>query len=422
MPPRATRRAPAPELSVLWDAVHRFRLRRHFLAPRASALATLRVLGAIGGAQAQLPSAAALSLASRIDGLTRSALAQATGPRRRIVRAWCLRRTLFWLPAGDVATFARGTQRTADREVRWARNHGISAREIDRLLSAMDRSLAQPKTRREFCHEVAADLGRPIASRRGYGWGGRRPVPAVKVGRWNLPAFYMLHLYASRRPVCFGPPRGAQATFVRADAWVPGYREVPVPEAEEALLRRYLAAYGPATSADFARWSGIGRTAAAQVWGRIAREIVAVDVEGWSAGLLRADQRPIADAAADDGTTVRLLPYFDTYLLGHEERRHLVGAPHHRRVYRPQGWIAPTVIADGRVVATWAHEVVGDTARVLVDPLVPPSAARLAAIRAEADRLARFLGVGRAEVAIGRPRGAPVPPAAEIDGLGLADR
>lgn len=396
--PRDSRRA--PDLRVAWADVHRFRLRRHFLAPRARAVATLRVLGAIGGAQAQVPSAAALSLASRVDGLTRAALAEALGPRRRIVRAWCMRRTLFWVPAHELALFARGTQLRADKELRWARNHGISARELNGLLDAMDRSLAEPKTRGEFCHEVATEMGRPVASRRGYGWGGERPVPAVKVGRWNVPAFYMLHLYASRRPVCFGPPRGTQATFVRADAWIRGYRELPVADAEERLLRRYLAAYGPASPADFARWTGLTRTAAIAVWDRIAGELVSVDVDGWSAGALRADARAITDGPAESAPTVRLLPHFDAYLLGHEERDHLVGAAHHRRVYRAQGWIAPTLLVDGRVAATWRSEVDGARLHVRLEPWGPLSRSALEQATAEASRIAEFLGCGRAIVRV----------------------
>src|SRR6266536_1213362 len=52
---------------------------------------------------------------------------------------------------------------------------------------------------------------------------------------------------------------------------------------------------------------------------------------------------------------VRLLPYFDSFLLGHKEREHLMAMEHRPKVYRPQGWIAPVVLGNGRGAAVWEH-------------------------------------------------------------------
>ena len=397
-PPRALS---APAARFTWAQVHRFRVGRHSLVERSGPKTAEEVLRRIGGVQAQVLSAAEQSLWCRITGWRRGNLSRALDPERAMVRTWCMRRTLFVVPARDLALFTRGTQRRAEKEITWARRHGISARELERLLDAIGQALEQPRTRRELSELVATGLGRPLASRRGYGWGSRRAVPAVKVGRWNVPVHYMLHLYGARMAVCCGPVRGSEPTYVRGDRWVAGFRDREVPDAEDALLRLYLGAYGPAAPVDFARWAGLGVTAATEVWDRLGRDIVPVEVEGWRAGLLEHDVDELT-RASHRGPSVRLLPYFDTYLLGHESRRHLVGEADHRRVYRNQGWIAPTLLVDGHVAATWSSEVDSSRLVVRVDPLERLGRATVEQARHEATGLAEFLGCEETSVRIVR--------------------
>jgi hypothetical protein len=201
----------------------------------------------------------------------------------------------------------------------------------------------------------------------------------------------LLHLVAARGVVCYGPNRGNEPTFVRADAWIPGWKDIPMDEAEELLLRRYLQAFGPATAADFAMWSGITLTEAREIWARQQANLALVDVEGWPAAVLREDLPRLAKADFER-PLVRLLPYFDTFLLGHREREHLMSGEQRPHVYRPQGWIAPVVLVDGRAAAVWEHAREGDSLRVRVTKFGPLSRVVTAGIREEARDLARFLG------------------------------
>ena len=62
------------------------------------------------------------------------------------------------------------------------------------------------------------------------------------------------------------------------------------------------------------------------------------------------------------------------------------------RVYRPQGWLSPVLVVDGRMAGVWRHEVKGGRVRVAIEPFARlPWAVRQAA-EAEADRLAGWLG------------------------------
>jgi hypothetical protein len=225
----------------------------------------------------------------------------------------------------------------------------------------------------------------------GGGWGNRRKLAAVPVGHLAYPVVELLHLAAARGVVCYGPNRGSEPTFVRADAWIPGWQDVTREQAEGLLLHTYLRSFGPATATDFSVWSGINLTEARAIWARQQEGLAGVDVKGWEAAVLREDLDQLAQAEFER-PHVRLLPYFDSYLLGHKDREHLAGIEHRPRVYRSQGWIAPVVLVDGRVAAVWEYARKGDRLTVQVRGFGPISRQISACIREEAQDLGRFLG------------------------------
>jgi hypothetical protein len=94
------------------------------------------------------------------------------------------------------------------------------------------------------------------------------------------------------------------------------------------------------------------------------------------------------------------LPYFDTFLLGHREREHLVPKQYHPNVFRPQGWIAPVVLVDGRVAGVWEHAREGNRLHVKVTKFGSLSRRAVTAIREEATNLGRFLSIPSADVYI----------------------
>jgi len=95
---------------------------------------------------------------------------------------------------------------------------------------------------------------------------------------------------------------------------------------------------------------------------------------------------------------VRLLPYFDAYLLGHRDRRHIVDAAKLKTVYSTQGWVAPVVLVDGRAAGTWSVTREGGHLRIGVTPFAPFSRDIRTTIREEAHDLGRFLGAGEVQL------------------------
>ena len=384
---------------VTRDQVAAYRLARHHLDRRAPKHALVSVVGSMAGAQAQLLSAAQISLSARTAGLTvadvDTALAQ-----RLVVKVGCMRRTLYLVPAGLVAVFVRGTARRAEKEVRWALRKGVPSRVVDAAIDAALGALDEPLTRAELAERACRALGTRPRVVHGGGWGSRGKVAAVPVGALTYPVVDLLHLAAARGVVCYGEPRDGEPTFVRADAWVPGYEEVAPEDAETRLLQRYLEAFGPATAADFAAWAGVTLREARGLWARLEGELATIDVQGSEARLLLADVDGLSRARMER-PHVRLLPYFDSYLLGHADRGHLVPDAHRRQVSRAQGWIAPVVLVDGRVLGVWKHARKSSRLAVEVTPLGRLTRRVVAGIQAEADELRRFLGAEDLQVTIG---------------------
>jgi hypothetical protein len=107
--------------------------------------------------------------------------------------------------------------------------------------------------------------------------------------------------------------------------------------------------------------------------------------------LLREDVAVLNKSSSRE-TSVRLLPIFDSYLLAHRDKDHLLSAQHYKRVYRNQGWISPVVLIDGAIAGLWSHKLQNKKLLVEIEPFGKLSRIARAAIEREAEHLARFFG------------------------------
>jgi hypothetical protein len=98
--------------------------------------------------------------------------------------------------------------------------------------------------------------------------------------------------------------------------------------ATKMVMRRFLAAYGPATYEDLARWWGGGGITTARQWiEALGEEVSPVDVGGVQAWMLAADLRLARER--NPQRSVRLIPAFDQYVIGasgHAEHMLIGGA------------------------------------------------------------------------------------------------
>ncbi len=397
-----TRRNLSDVPRISWDRVVAFRLSRHHLAKRAPAGSMARVAGDMAGVQAQIMSAAQMALGTRIHALRSASVERALWRDRTLAKVWCMRGTVHLIPSNEFGVFVQGCARRGARTDAWMTRAGLPVDRIDRLVEAAANVIDYPLTRTEVAERLRDDLGLTMRHSGGRGWGGPANAPGFDLGGSTVSVGGILGLACMRGLACSGPSRGNEATFVRPDSWLPRWKEWNQEDAEAELLRRYLQAHGPATVADFAMWTYMTSRDAREIWSRLETELSPVNVAGRIGWVLRADLGLLMGAKVER-PLVRLLPYFDSFLLGHKEKGHLVDAAHYKRVYRAAGWLSPVVLLDGHVAGVWSYKRQAGRLGVRVEPFGPFTDEVKSLVTKEAEDLARFLDLDRVRVTFSKP-------------------
>src|SRR4029077_9194587 len=171
---------------------------------------------------------------------------------------------------------------------------------------------------------TAAELAKEVAGLRAriqFG-SGRKWVGEVGVST------RLLFLLAPEGQSFRGRPKGGITSslyrWVPIDRWVPGgLPTIPKADAQAELVRRYLAAFGPATLPDVAWWTGwtIGETRKALA----ACDAMEVNVEGGAGKTGYATPNGAGTSSRPDGPWVTLLPALDPTVMGWQERAWYLG-------------------------------------------------------------------------------------------------
>jgi hypothetical protein len=361
-----------PSKSLSADRVAAFRLARHHLTggPKASLVDVCRD---VGGIQAQVMSAAELSLWTRRRQTTRADVKAALWTRRDLVKTTSMRRTLHLLPARDFQMYIAAMQAWSMSQTgNLLKRIGASPTHVDTMIGVVMDALADgPKTHQDLLARAKLKASKGMRRWLQFAWSAMRP--AILQG---------LIVYAE--------PRGAEATFVRVDQWLPKRKSVDPAEAQLELATRYLTAFGPATHRDFTKWSGLPTSITKPLFDRLGSDLEPVAVDGERSFILRRDLAELSSARPISSPI--LLPAFDTFLLAHAVKDHLVEPRFYKRVYRNQGWLSPVVIVNGRIVAVWFLEEHVKSFVVDVQPFDTLDAKTRLGIAGEAEALGSFLG------------------------------
>ncbi len=356
-------------------ALDRATLNRQPLLRRAS-LPARQAVGQLAGLQAQAPLAPYVGLWTRLAGFGHQELKDLM-TERAVVRAHLMRNTVHLLTAEDFVSFRPLFQPLMDRGL--AGNFGRNLAGVD---PAELQVTAAALLSREALTRV--EIGRRLA----VSWPGHDPASLAYAATHLLPLVQV-------------PPRGlwgenGQAAWFLGAAWLDG-RGVSAPDparpenAREQLALRYLAAYGPATVRDIQAWSGLSRLR--EVTDRLQHGV------GQHGARLRTFTGPdggrlldLPDAPRpepkdpDVPAPPRFLPEYDNLLLSYADRSRVI--PHRRPVPLPPGNGATggTLLVDGFWQANW--KIVKGTLEI--QPFIRLSAADMAAIAAEGERLLGF--------------------------------
>jgi hypothetical protein len=337
-------------------ALNRALLARQLLLTR-TAMTAADAIAHLVGMQAQVPKAPYVGLWSRLKGFEPAELAGLI-TNRRVVRIALMRNTLHLVTADDCLTLRPIVQRLLTRAYKTD-----DRTKLDEIVAA-GRAILDAKPRTNI------ELGRLLQKE----FPTHEPVMLGYAIRDNVALVQI-------------PPRGVwgqslAATLTTAESWLG--RPLAESTAGEELVRRYLRAFGPASLADVAAWSGLaGLKATLEALRpelRTFRDQRGRELFDVANGLL-----PRQSAAAP----VRFLPEFDNVLVAYADRSRIIPESHRQRVITALGRCA--VLVDGFVRALWRVERINKTATLEVELFDADARRAKSAIAREGEQLLEFV-------------------------------
>ncbi len=356
---------------------------RHRLATPASSVTEAAT--SLVGLHSSDPTTVYLSARARVSDFRHRDLEDALYDERSLVRMLGMRRTLWVIPRDlaaamneactrDLAPPERRRLVTALEDQAIATDCEAWLSDVcERTLAALEDMGEAPAT---VLREHVQELGLKLRFGEGTTW-------ATDVG----VSTRVLFLLATEARVVRARPLGGwtsgQYRWAPMDRWL----GAPLDRVERAaaardLLRRWLAAFGPATETDIRWWTGWTAKLARATLADLGVAEVRLDHGG--TGYVLSDD---LDVVPSPDPWVALLPSLDPTVMGWKEREWYLGA-HTPRLFDRNGNAGPTVMADGRIVGGWGHTKTGEVAVHLLEDV---GAETRAAVDAEAEQLATWL-------------------------------
>jgi len=315
----------------------------------------------LAGMQAQEPRHPFTGLWTRIEGFEHDHLRRAL-LEREVVRATLMRATLHLMSAADYVALRMALQPPPSVALRvlGARSQGL---DVDAVLPAASALLQG--TALTF-DEIRAALHEqfPDVNDRALGYAVRTLLALVMVpdeaGRWG---YARVSPFALAEELLGEPPAGADP---------------------EALVARYLGAFGPASARDMQTWSGGAMKAVLE--GMRDRLEVFQDERGRELFDLPESPRPDAGVPAP----VRYLPEFDNLVLAHDDRTRVIADEHRPLVTTKNLRVKATFLVDGIVAGTWTIDVKRRVATLRLAPFGTLTKRVAEELEAEGEALLRF--------------------------------
>ena len=316
-------------------------------------------IGRVAGLQAQAAVPPFVGLWTRLAGFDQSEL-QRLIDRRRIVRATMMRHTVHFVRDDDYVWLRPTIQPALDANFASQTRRRLAGVSLAPFLDSARRAFAERPLTFAEVKELIRSLA-PDSDVDAIAYGVRTHLELIGVpngSRWRF---------------------GGRAPFVLAEDWLG--RPLASPDPHE-MVRRYLAAFGPARPADATAWSGVGGMR--EIFEQLRGELrVFRDEAGRE--LFDVPDGPLPDPETD--VPPRFLPQYDNTLLGHRDRTRVIADEHRPRVYLTAGRMVGTVLLDGFAAAAW-HVKDG---QVVVEPFRKLTRDEQRSLEPEAEALLAWL-------------------------------
>jgi hypothetical protein len=309
------------------------------------------------GLQAQAPLAPYAGLHARLERFDPAELATAL-ERRELVRIALMRSTIHLVTARDCLELRALIQPVLDRQLWGGSQWGKRLPGIDR--------------------EALAAAGRAVLDER------PRGMPELGAAlHERFPAFdaaSLAHAVRNLVPLVQLPPRGVwgrggRLVLATAETWL-GAPLASSPSLE-AMVRRYLGAYGPASVQDAQTWAGLPRLG--DVFERLREELaIFADEDGRTLYDLPDAPRPDPATPAPP----RLIPEYDNLLLSHALRARVIASEHRERVFT-----RGALLVDGFVRGAWKLARTGKAVTLELEEFAPIPKRHRAGVERETERL-----------------------------------
>ena len=345
--------------------LNRATLARQFLLDRSDR-SPLEAVDHLLGLQAQAPLAPYVALWSRLVDFRPRTLAEpvADGRAKRVT---VMRGTIHLVTAADAAALRVLLQSMLERR--------FASSPFARNLVGVDLAEVQARARELLAH---GPLTRPQLSKGlQQWWPDRDPASLAYAVTFQVP---LVHV----------PPRGLWGRTGPV-AYEPYDIEGSTVDVDQ-VVKRYLAAFGPASVRDAQAWCGLTRLG--EVMRRLGGELETFrDENGVALYDLPDAPRPDPDVPAPP----RFLPEYDNVLLGHADRTRVNPDGHPVPLLPGNGAAAGTVLVDGSFRAIWRLD--RDRATIEIAPKGRLTRTERSDLIREAHHLVKFLidGPGRVE-------------------------
>lgn len=354
--------ATAPTLTT--RQLNRATLARQMLLARETAAAVAAV-ERLAGLQAQLARPPFVGLWARIEGFRREDLGRPLR-ERQVIRATAMRGTLHLMSAADYLALRGSLQPMLTKSMQSILRERLQNLDMDVLRNEARAFFGgKPATFDALRDHFKAK--NPEADERAMAYAIRMHLPLVQVpteDAWGFPA---------------------ASDFALTDDWLG--KKVPTEEAPaHTLVRRYLAAFGPATPRDAQVWSGLQSLRAA--FEELRPELVTFRDER-KRELFDLPEAPRPDE--DTPAPVRFLPEFDNLVLAHDDRTRVIADEHRPKVTLKNLQVRATFLVDGFVAGTWKVERKKKAVTLVLEPFGKLAKKIIGELEREGEALLRFV-------------------------------